>query len=120
MSAIRRVLIVDDNVGLAENIAEILQLDGHDTWVAASAEQGVSVARDQQPDVVVTDYRLPGIDGAAFVKRLRESQLNVHAVVISAYSDETTIKNAADVGATFLSKPVDYVLLARWVREANA
>ena len=64
----RRVLIINNNVDLADNIAEILQMEGHATEVAVSAEDALSKTLSTQPDVVVTDYRLPGISGAAFVR----------------------------------------------------
>src|SRR6476620_7473044 len=60
MTGGRQVLIVDDNLALAENIAEILQLDGHIARVAGSAEELFSNAWEDELDVVVTDYRLPG------------------------------------------------------------
>jgi DNA-binding response OmpR family regulator len=80
----RRVLIVDDNVSLAENIAEILQIDGHLTDIAASAEEAFPMALESEPDVVVTDYRLPGISGVAFVKKFRRTWTGLLAVVVSA------------------------------------
>jgi DNA-binding response OmpR family regulator len=116
----RRVLIIDDNVDLAENIAEILQFDGHVTAVATSAEDAFPKALENEPDVVVTDYRLPGMNGATFVKQFRLTRTHVVAVVISAYTDESTIKEARDAGATFMAKPVDFRLLGRWVRDASA
>jgi DNA-binding NtrC family response regulator len=120
MRVSRRVLIIDDNVGLAENIAEMLEIDGHVTQVAASAEQGRALALEHEPDVVVTDYRLPGQNGADFVKQFRKNHLNLHALVISAYSDDATIRQARDAGATFMVKPLDLFLLSRWVREGSA
>lgn len=116
----RRVLIIDDNIDLAENIAEILQMDGHLTAVAASAEEAIPKAEESEPDVVVTDYRLPGINGAAFIERFRVTRAHVYAVVISAYTDEETVREARDAGATFLAKPVDFRLLSRLVREGSA
>jgi DNA-binding NtrC family response regulator len=116
----RRILIIDDNVDLAENIAEILQFDGHLTAVATSAEDAFPKALENEPDVVVTDYRLPGMNGADFVKRFRSTRTHVIAMVISAYTDELTIREATDAGATFMAKPVDVRLLGRWVREASA
>jgi DNA-binding response OmpR family regulator len=113
----RRVLIIDDNVDLAENIAEILQMDGHTTDVAASAEEAFPKAALTEPDVVVTDYRLPGITGAAFVVQFRQRCTTVRAVVISAYTDDRTIKEARDAGATFMAKPVDFKLLVRMIRD---
>jgi len=116
----RKVLIVDDNVGLAENIAEILQIDGHVTEVAASAEAALDMVRASEPDVLVTDYRLPGMSGAALVKHLSGTGSRVLAVVISAYTDERTIKEACDSGAAFMAKPVDFEVLSQYVREARA
>jgi two-component system, response regulator PdtaR len=115
----RRVLIIDDNVSFAENIAEILQIDGHLTNVAASAEEAFPMALESEPDVVVTDYRLPGISGADFVKRFRRMRTGLLAVVVSAYTDERTINESRDAGATFMAKPIDFKLLTRLVREAS-
>ena len=114
----RRVLIVDDNVDLAENIAEILQIDGHVTEVAASAEAAL-LAVELGPDVVVTDYRLPGISGAEFLTRLQRQGFRVVAVVISAYTDDDTVKEARDAGATFMAKPIDFELLSRVIRDGR-
>jgi CheY-like chemotaxis protein len=115
----RRVLIVDDNVDLAENIAEILQIDGHVTDVAASAEEALPKALGDAPDAVVTDYRLPGMSGAAFVREFRRARPHIHAIVISAYTDEATMKEAKDAGAVFIAKPVDFKLLARLLRDGR-
>ena len=116
----RQVLIIDDNLSLAENIAEILQLDGHITRVAGSAEEAFPNAREDEPDVVVTDYRLPGINGAAFVKQFLGTHTQSRAMVISAYTDAITIAAATDAGATFMAKPLDLALLGRWVCAGSA
>jgi DNA-binding response OmpR family regulator len=112
----RRVLIVDDNLDLAENIAEILELDGFVTDIAPSAEDALEKIRETEPSVLVTDYRLPGANGASLVRQLREMGLRVHAVVISAYTDESTMADAKEAGAAFLPKPVDFQILGRVIR----
>jgi len=112
----RRILIIDDNLGLAENIAEILEMHGYSTEVAASAEEALAKVGPPLPDVVVTDYRLPGIDGASLVRRLGGMGMRVNAVVISAFTDEGTIEDAKSAGAAFLPKPVDFEALGRLVR----
>ena len=114
----RLVLIVDDNLDLAENLAEILQIDGHLTQIVGSAEEAFLKALETEPDVVVTDYRLPGINGADFVRQFLVTRTHVRAMVISAYTDEGTTKEARNAGAAFMAKPVDFRLLGRWVREA--
>jgi len=105
------VLIIDDNVNLAENIAEILQLDGYAADVAASGEEALSKAASGQLDVVVIDYRLPDTNGAALLRRLREIGVQAHAIVMSAYTDDQTIADAASAGAAFVAKPVDLNVL---------
>lgn len=115
-----RILIIDDNADLAENIAEILQFDGHLTDVAFSAEEAMPKAVSVPPDVVITDYRLPGMNGAQFLRHFRERSPLAQAVLISAYTDEGTMTEAKDAGATFIAKPVDFKVLCRVVREAHA
>jgi FixJ family two-component response regulator len=62
---------------------------------------------------------LLNITGAEFVRQVRQVGGEVQAVVISACTDDRTIREARDAGATFLAKPVDYLLLSRLVREAG-
>jgi DNA-binding NtrC family response regulator len=116
----RHVLIVDDNLSLAENIAEILRLDGHITRFVGSAEEAFPNALEDEPDVVVSDYRLPGVNGAVFVKEFLGTHTHARAMVISAYTDATTIAAAKNAGATFMAKPLDFRLLGRWVCEGYA
>jgi len=117
---VRRVLIVDDNLSLAENIAEILALDGHTAWIAGSAEEALPSSLHDQLDVVVTDYRLPGIIGAALVKQFLGTHTGGRAMVISASTDATTIAAATDAGAAFMAKPLNFALLGLWVRGGSA
>src|SRR5919201_1415379 len=98
-----RVLIVDDNVGLAENIAEILESEGHATEVAASAEEALNRGLTARVSVLITDFRLPGMNGAELVRHLRRQWQNLHAVVISAHSDDETIGEAREAGAEFMA-----------------
>jgi DNA-binding NtrC family response regulator len=116
----RRILIIDDNVGLAENIAEILQIAGHVTEVAASAEEALSKALPINPNVVVTDYRLPDTNGANLLRQFRRMGMHVRSIVISAHTDESTIEDARSAGAAFLAKPLDFKILGRLILEASA
>jgi len=108
-----RVLIVDDNQDLAENIAEILSMRGYTTEIATSAEEALPKALPDGPGILVTDYRLPGMSGAELVRAVREMRDTVRAVVISAYTDERTIAAARSAGADFLPKPVDFTSLSQ-------
>ena len=113
------VLIVDDNLALAENIAEILEIVGYATAVAGSAEEALAKALAAQTEVLVTDYRLPGKNGADLVRQLHGMGLRVHAVVISAHTDDRTRDDALGAGAVFLPKPIDFALLGRFIRDGD-
>jgi len=119
-TVLRRVLIVDDNLALAENVAEMLQLAGYTTQVSASAEEAFPRALERETDVVVTDFRLPGMSGAQFVRRILAARADIRAMVISAYTDDATIEEASAAGAAFMAKPLDLVRLSGWVGDAQA
>jgi len=108
-----RVLIVDDNQDLAENIAEILSLKGFATEIATSAEEALPKALPDGPGILVTDYRLPGMTGADLVREIRQQRAALRAVVMSAYTDDRTISAARNAGADFLPKPVDFASLSQ-------
>jgi DNA-binding NtrC family response regulator len=113
------VLIVDDNIALAENLAEILELEGYGTEVAASAEEALPKALAGDHVVVVTDFRLPGMDGAELVSHVRRVRAHLRCIVISAFTDESTVRRAQEAGARFLPKPVDLVRLSSLVEESR-
>jgi DNA-binding response OmpR family regulator len=107
------VLVVDDNQDLADNIAEILGMRGYAALIANSGEEALPKALPNGPELLVTDFRLPGMNGAELVRRVRKQRQNVRAVVISAYTDDTTVAAAKEAGAAFLAKPVDFSALSR-------
>jgi DNA-binding response OmpR family regulator len=109
----KSVLVVDDNQDLAENIAEILSLRGFIATVATSAEEALPMALPEGPELLVTDFRLPGMTGAELVQQIRRQRQAVRAIVISAFTDELTVAAAKDAGADFLAKPVDLGALSR-------
>lgn len=111
-----RILIVDDNIGLAENIAEILEGEGYATEIAASAEEALPKARAGSFGVLVTDFRLPGLTGIDLIRLLGQDGKYPTAVVISAYADDGTVGAAQAVGARFLGKPIDFVSLSGFLR----
>lgn len=112
------VLVVDDNQDLAENIAEILDMKGFATTIATSAEEALPRALADNPNLLVTDFRLPGMSGADLVRQVLERRRNIRAVVMSAYTDDKTMAAARDAGADFIPKPVDFGALSRFLTAA--
>jgi DNA-binding response OmpR family regulator len=102
-----RVLVVDDQIELAENISEILQGIGFETEIAGSAEAGLERVARGGITAVVTDFRLPGQSGAQLIQELRRRGERIPVMMMSAFTDEGTIDQSRTAGAwLFLPKPV--------------
>ena len=106
------MLVVDDQIELAENIAEILQGVGFQTEVAASAEEGLERVARGGITALVTDFKLPGQSGAQLIEELRRRGERMPVLMMSAYTDEATVDRSRAAGAWFfLPKPVPLATL---------
>jgi DNA-binding NtrC family response regulator len=107
MSFAGKVLVVDDHVDLAENIAEVLSGGGYEVITASSAEEALVKLDQGQVAALVTDYRLPGRNGAELIQELRRRGNDIPALVMSAFTDDDTIAASQAAGAAeVLAKPV--------------
>jgi DNA-binding NtrC family response regulator len=104
----KRLLIVEDDADLAENLAEILEGMGHEPLVAPTAERALELLEDNAVDGVITDFRLPGLGGVDLISTLRARGLVVPVVMISAFMNDRMAEQAEEAGALdVLPKPVD-------------
>jgi len=106
-----RVLVVDDNVDTARGMAKLLKLAGDDVWVAYSGEAALIAAREHQPEVMLLDIGLPGMDGYELASTLREEDFGRDAVLIaiSGYGDENARLHSEKAGFNHhLVKPVNF------------
>lgn len=102
------VLIVDDNAELAQNLGEVLELDGVRVRLAHSGEEAMRVLEADEFQGVVTDVRMPGCDGVALLRYVKHRKPQVPVVIITAYAHERTLEDAVRAGAsTVLAKPLD-------------
>jgi CheY-like chemotaxis protein len=104
-----RVLVVDDNVDLARGLARLLQIHGHDVRVAYDGPTGLDAARNSQPDVVLLDIGLPGMDGYQLAAHLRKDETVKDAtlIAISGYGQEEDLRLAREAGFDHhLVKPI--------------
>jgi len=115
-----RVLVVDDNALVAEGTAAVLTAGGHLAEVAASAEAALARHRPGAWDLVLTDLRLPGMDGWALLDRLRALEPGLPAGVLTGWPPLPGEPGPAERGAfCLLTKPVDPASLLREVGRAE-
>ncbi len=95
-----KILIVDDEVYVAELLAESVVLQGHDAIVALSGEEGLTLMRQERPDGVFLDLVMPGISGIEVLRRIREADPALPVIVITIHASSAQIAEARRVGAT--------------------
>lgn len=114
----RRILLVEDNPDTREALRLALELDGHEVHVVPDAEQGLEVLTRYAPEVALVDVGLPGMDGYAFARAVRERGGPLpYLIALTGYGAEADRQRAVQAGFdTHLTKPADFALLLRLVQ----
>jgi two-component system, NtrC family, response regulator AtoC len=102
-----RILVVDDEEGVRSFIAESLEREGHEIEQAGDGEAGLSAAREEPFDVVITDLKMPKLDGMGLVRALRTEQPDVEIIILTAHGDVASAVEAMKLGVyDYLEKPL--------------
>ena len=119
MSDRLKVLIVDDEVALAETMAEALERTGYEVALAHSGAEGLRLIEREEPSVILTDLKMEGMDGLALLKKAKEELPDAEVVVITGHGDVTTAVEAMRAGAAnYVQKPVGLEELRAMVDKA--
>jgi two-component system, chemotaxis family, CheB/CheR fusion protein len=106
----RRILVVDDNSDLADSLAMLLRLEGHEVEIAYSAPGTFEAVQRMRPEVVFLDIGLPQMDGYEIARRLRADPAakGVHLIALTGYGQEHDRERAREAGfGAHLVKPAD-------------
>lgn len=113
------LLIVDDEQSICWGLAKLGERLGHSVDIAATAEEGLQLARQQAPDVLVLDVRLPGMDGLRAMREFYALLGPVPVIVITAYGELQTAVEAIRGGAfDYLTKPFELAVAQRAIQRA--
>jgi DNA-binding NtrC family response regulator len=103
-----RILVVDDELNARTALVELLRDEGYAVEAAADAFKALGKAADFAPDLVLTDLKMPGMDGLALLSRLRENDPDLPVVVMTAFGEVESAVRAMHAGARdYLAKPVN-------------
>lgn len=103
-----RILIVDDEASARSALSEILTDEGYKVRTAADGFRAIAAAGDFAPDVVVTDLKMPGMDGLTLLSRLKEAESEVAVVLMTAFGAVESAVEAMRAGAAdYLTKPLN-------------
>jgi two-component system response regulator HydG len=103
-----RILVVDDEVNARTALAELLRDEGYVVESAGDAFKALGKLSDFAPDLVLTDLKMPGMDGLALLDKLRADDPDLPVIVMTAFGDVETAVRAMRAGARdYLAKPVN-------------
>lgn len=117
---IKQILVVDDEIGIRELLAEILYDEGYQVHLAESAEQARAYRNQHEPDLVLLDIWMPDTDGVELLKEWAEQDLlTMPVVMMSGHGTIETAVEATRIGAVdFLEKPIGLQKLLATVANA--
>lgn len=100
------VIIVDDEHILRESLKEWLEEDGFRVSTAGSGMEALKIIEEQNPMVAVIDIKMPGIDGITLLRKLKEMDINIPIIMITAYATvENAVQSMKEGAYDFLTKP---------------
>jgi two-component system NtrC family response regulator/two-component system response regulator HydG len=103
-----RILVVDDEETARKSLGQILSDDGYEVSLAADGEEALRLVAQESPDVVLTDLRMPGMDGHELLNRVRQGYPDVSVVIMTAHGTIRSAVQALQEGAEdYLTKPID-------------
>src|SRR5690606_19084482 len=114
--AVKTILVVDDELANAEVLALILGEEGYRTHCATDGREGLRRAQELRPDLIVLDYMMPILDGAATARALRENPAtrSVRILMNSSLTEAVVRRHTTDYDA-FLRKPYGVELALRTI-----
>jgi DNA-binding response OmpR family regulator len=105
-----KILLIEDNPEIRENMAEILDLAGYRVFTAANGKDGVALAMHEQPDLILCDIMMPVLDGYGVLHMLQKHENLKHTpfIFLTAKSERNEIRKGMELGADdYITKPFD-------------
>ncbi|MBC8317452.1 MAG: response regulator [Desulfobulbaceae bacterium] len=115
-----KVLLVDDEQEFVQTLSERLILRDMGAAVAQDGQSALNMIAEDQPEVMVLDLKMPGIDGIEVLRRVKETHPEVEVIVLTGHGSEADRVKCIELGAfAYMHKPVDIDLLSKKLKEAN-
>jgi|ERR1044071_3815663 nitrogen regulation protein NR(I) len=121
MAIAAKILLIEDDPGIVMTLRRVLTAEGHEILVETRGDNGLNRARQDDFDVVITDMKLPGVNGLELVRELHGAQPRLPIILITAHGTTETAIEATKAGAyDYLLKPFEIPELIGLVKKAVA
>jgi len=104
----KKVLVIEDNSNLRENTCEILELAGYEVYCAVNGIEGIGLAKEKKPHIVLCDIMMPEADGFVVLKELRANAetSDIPVIFLTASAEKSNVTAALEMGANgYIRKP---------------
>lgn len=116
-----RVLLVDDEREFVKTLSERLLLRDLGSAVVYDGESALDVVQEDEPEVMILDLKMPGIDGIEVLRRVKSNRPSIEVIILTGHGSEDDRKTCMDLGAfAYLNKPVDIDVLSQTLKDAYA
>ncbi|TAN41644.1 MAG: response regulator [Nitrospirae bacterium] len=114
-----KILLVDDEEDFIRTLSERLEMRDLKSNTAFDGEQAISIVNDQEPDIMILDLKMPGINGMEVLRRVRKSYPNIQVIIQTGHGNDLDESEARQLGVfDYLKKPVDVELLVERIKAA--
>ena len=114
------ILVIDDDKRILQTFARNLKLAGQPVLTANTGERGIQVYKEQQPDIVLVDVRMPHIDGFEVLQAIRALDVQAEVILVTGHGDVDMAISALRAGASdFIPKPVEHTTLNAALQRAE-
>lgn len=108
VSILRRLLIVDDQSGIRLLLQEVFKQEAYEVSLAANGLTALQKIEENQPDCVLLDLKMPGMDGVEVLERMKKSWPDIPVIMMTAYGELELTNKALELGAVkYFTKPFD-------------
>ena len=94
----KKILLIDDDEWIRDSLSLFFEAEGCRILALETAEEGIKELNRRTYDIIIADYRLPGIDGLEFLRQVKESHPAAVKILITAYSNEILVTEAKKIG----------------------
>jgi DNA-binding response OmpR family regulator len=115
-----KVLLVDDEQKFVEALSERLQMRDLENETVFDGEEALNFVDNKEPDVMVLDLKMPGIDGMEVLRRVKKKFPNIRVIILTGHGTDRDEEESRRIGVfDYLKKPVDIELLVNRIKAAH-
>ena len=115
-----KVLLVDDEREFVQTLSERLIMRDMGSAVAYDGESALKLIKEDEPEVIIVDLKMPGVDGLEVLRKVKETRPQIEVIILTGHGDDEDRQLCMELGAfAYLQKPLDINVLSETIQKAN-